>query len=208
MMQFNTAWARLVSGVFNPLLMPIYAFLLLFSFQAYFSFIIPLQAKLMMLLVLLINTAVLPLLSLLALKRMGLVTSLNLEKREERLYPLLLGTVLLYLSWILFRKLNLPGLYSNFLFGATLLTLLILIISWKYKISMHMASVGGVLGMLLGLHIQGYASALPLIALGLVISGITGSARLILRAHTPDQVYTGFLLGTGTILTVFILSAA
>lgn len=208
MIRFHTAWAQLVSAILNPLLMPVYAFLLLFSFQAYFSFIIPLQAKLMMLLVLLINTALLPLLSLLALKRMGLVTSLNLEKREERLYPLLLGTVLLYLSWILFRKLNLPGLYSTFLFGATLLTLAILIISWKYKISMHMASIGAVVGMLLGLHIQGYASAIPLIAVSLLISGLTGSARLILRAHTPDQVYSGFLLGTGTILMVFVLSAA
>jgi membrane-associated phospholipid phosphatase len=208
MEKFHIAWARLVSALLNPLLMPAYAFLLLFSFQAYFSFIIPLQAKMLILLVLIVNTALLPLISLLVLKRMGMITSLNLEKREDRLYPLLLGTVLLYLSWILLRKLNLPGIYSTFLFGATLLTLLILLISWKYKISMHTASAGGVLGMLLGLHIQAYVSIIPLISLCFFLSGLIGSARLILRAHTPAQVYSGFLLGAGTLLAVFLLSTA
>jgi len=44
-----------------------------------------------------------------------------------------------------------------------------------------------------------------LIALSLLISGMTGFARLKLKEHTPAQVYAGFLVGFFTILGLFLV---
>lgn len=205
-MKIIERWARIISVILNPLFMPLAAFLLLFSLHVYFSMLIPRSAKLMILSVVFINTALLPFLSIIVLKRMGLVTSLELDRREERLYPLLLGTVLMYLTYFLFRKLSLPGIYSVFLFGAFVVILLVLIISLRYKISMHMTAIGGVTGLLLGLQINGFAPLLPWLALAFFLSGLVATSRLILRAHSSDQVYSGFILGMVTMTAVYLLS--
>lgn len=205
-MTFNQHWARQVSILFNPLLMPLLAFVLLFSLQAYFSLLIPIRAKLTILSVVFINTALLPFFSIIVLRKMGLVDSYELHHKEERLYPLMLGTILLYLTYFLFNRLSFPAVYSTFLFGAALVALLALIISWKFKISIHMTAAGGVTGMLLALQIKAYAPIVEWIALALFFSGMIATARLILKAHTPAQVYTGFLLGAGVILTVYLLT--
>lgn len=206
MTKVTERWANIISIILNPLFMPLLGFLLLFSFQAYFALLIPYSAKLMILSVVFINTALLPFLSIIVLKRMGLVTSINLERREERLYPLLLGTILMYLTYFLFRKLSLPGLYSVFLFGASMVTLLVLVISFRYKISMHMTAIGGVTGLLLAMQIKGTVPLLPWLALAIFLSGLVATARLVLKAHTPDQVYSGFFLGTLCMLVVYLMA--
>ncbi|HRZ77276.1 MAG TPA: hypothetical protein P5248_07910, partial [Bacteroidales bacterium] len=108
-MKTSTSWPRVASYFFNPLLIPSLAFLLLYAQPSYFSLVLPLRVKLMLLSVVFINTALLPLLSLVVLRRIGLIGSLTLEKREERLYPLLLGAILVYLTYFLFHRLSLPG---------------------------------------------------------------------------------------------------
>jgi membrane-associated phospholipid phosphatase len=39
----------------------------------------------------------------------------------------------------------------------------------------------------------------------LVVSGIVGYARLRLNAHSPAQVYAGFLLGAVLVTLLFVL---
>lgn len=199
------SFARIISYVFNPLLMPVWAFLLMFSLDAYFSLIIPWSAKRSLLLVVIINAALLPLLAIIVLKRLGLVSSLDLDKREERLYPLLLGIIMYYLTYHLFSRLNLPDIYTVFLLGASLIAAGGLVVSLFYKISIHMAAVGGLFGLVLAMAFAGLAAVEMWIPLTLVVCGLTGSARLLLQAHTPTQVYLGFLMGSGMMLISFLV---
>lgn len=204
-MRSQHVWARVVTVVFNPLIMPSIAFLILFSLPAYFALILPLKARMMIFSVVFINTAILPFFSLILLKRLGLITSFGLEKREERLYPLMLGTILVYLTYFLFRRLSLPGVYSVFLFGTSLIALVTLVITWRYAISIHMIAIGGVTGMLLGIQTLGFAPVLPWLAISILVAGIMGSARLFLKAHDAPQVYLGFLLGCGMMTACYHL---
>jgi hypothetical protein len=203
-MRRSPAWAAVVSGVFNPLLAPTFGFLLLFSLPAYFALLLPMRVRLMMLSVVFINTALLPLISMIMLKRIGLISSITLEVRGERLYPLLLGAILTYLTYFLLHRMSLPGVYSTFLFGTTLVALLLLIITWKYPISIHLAALGGISGMLLGLQLRGMAPAIDWLALSILVSGMMGTARMLQNAHNALQVVLGWLLGFAVMTACFL----
>ncbi|MDQ4141322.1 MAG: hypothetical protein M3142_12475, partial [Bacteroidota bacterium] len=69
-------------------------------------------------------------------------------------------------------------------------------ISYFWKISAHSVGMGGALGFIILLHTwQPEERTLYLVSGTILLSGIVLSARLALNAHTPSQVYTGFLLG-------------
>jgi membrane-associated phospholipid phosphatase len=38
------------------------------------------------------------------------------------------------------------------------------------------------------------------LGVAVIMAGLTGTARIILKAHTPDEVYTGFLTGFAVVL--------
>jgi membrane-associated phospholipid phosphatase len=66
--------------------------------------------------------------------------------------------------------------------------------------------MGGIVGTIIGLILRYQIDAIPLVMVLVVLSGTVGYARLALNAHTPLQVYVGFVLGglilTGTVLFV------
>ena len=63
-----------------------------------------------------------------------------------------------------------------------------------WKISLHLIGIGGVLGVFLALQII-KGGLLNLIVALILVSGILAFARLKEKAHSPAQVYAGFLLG-------------
>lgn len=75
------------------------------------------------------------------------------------------------------------------------------IITYFWKISLHMIGLGGLLAyILLLLFVRGLQYGLPseidiLLSSVILLSGIVGSARLYLCAHTPAQVYVGYIVG-------------
>lgn len=78
------------------------------------------------------------------------------------------------------------------------------ILSFQWKVSIHMIGIGGLTGMLLGLSQVLNAGLTEVILASILISGFLGSARLILKAHNPNQVYVGFLIGFVTEWLVII----
>ena len=69
------------------------------------------------------------------------------------------------------------------------------VITFRWKISMHMTAIGGLCGFLLvwGMNYQG--DVRNAFILFLLLSGILATSRLYLKKHTPLQVYLGFLFG-------------
>jgi membrane-associated phospholipid phosphatase len=86
-----------------------------------------------------------------------------------------------------------------------MLNVLVMGINIFWKISSHTASVGALAGMMVGLSYFLGAFYFLSIALSLLMAGLTGFARLKLNAHTPAQVYAGFLLGFITIMALFFI---
>jgi membrane-associated phospholipid phosphatase len=70
-----------------------------------------------------------------------------------------------------------------------------MIISLRWKISNHMASIGGLTGALIALSLRLEINTSYILALVFLFAGLIGTARLILKKHNPLQIYAGYALG-------------
>jgi membrane-associated phospholipid phosphatase len=84
-----------------------------------------------------------------------------------------------------------------FMVGSAITALLMALINLKWKISAHMAGIGGVIALIYQIHVMGLSAfdLLWLLCLSIVVAGALGSARLALRRHDILQVLAGVVLG-------------
>jgi len=196
--------AQVISILFYPLFVPMYAFAILLTMPAYFSALMPADAKWMVIGLVFMTTCLLPTLFIFAMIKTGMVTTTYLSKREDRTMPYIVSIIFFYLTYHILKQLQISPVYYYFIIGATLLNILVMGINFFWKISSHMASIGALAGMMLGLSYFLGTFYFALIAVSLLSAGVTGFARLKLQAHTPGQIYAGFLLGFFTILALFL----
>jgi hypothetical protein len=190
-------FSHLVSMVFHPLWMPLMIYAFIRGLDPFMISGTPLDY--FILLILVINS-VAPALSMLIMMRYGMLSGLEMHRREERLRPYLLVLFYYCISFLLLWWKD-PGLPAELLrfFPAVILSLTAAtVINLRWKISMHMLAQGGATGVLLAIR-----SAVPLdlsgpLILLLLIAACVGVARLHLQAHTHAQVYAGYLLGLVT----------
>jgi hypothetical protein len=184
-----------ISYIFHPLLMPLYAVLILFNLNTYLSFSIPAQVKVFIYATVLITTCALPALFVLLLYQKGKVRSLEMETADERRLSFLTTAVFYFIAYWLMKMLPIPKIFPVLFVGACLIILVAFAVNFRWKISIHMMGLGGLLGLVWSLPGILYVNILPYVAVLLVIAGLTGSARLFRNAHTPSQIYAGFLSG-------------
>jgi membrane-associated phospholipid phosphatase len=195
--------ARAISIVFQPLLIPTYGFIILFSLNTFFSLLINPAAKWMILGVVFLTTFLFPAVMIYFMMKLGMISSLNLRDRQERVLPFLITGIFYYLVYYMLKQLQISPIYNYFMIGTTLVVVVAMIINFFWKISIHMISLGGILGLFLGLTFVMMIDLTPLLILIIFISGLVGYSRLQLRAHTPAQVYTGFLTGFVVMLGLY-----
>jgi membrane-associated phospholipid phosphatase len=152
-------------------------------------------------------TAVIPLLLALVLKKLNKISSLHMPLKKERMFPFFITGSLYYCVIYLFSRyweLPLPILIYQFMFGATLAIIIGMIITYSWKISIHMIGVGGIVGIIIALSKNGNEILLFPLIVALIISGFVGFGRLQLNAHSASQLIAGFILGcTCEILNIF-----
>ncbi len=191
----QTKIAKIISYLFHPLLMPTYAFLILFSIKAYFSLIIPTQGKLRLLLLIFIVTFVFPVMVILFFKSRNMIKSLDQLSRQERKFPYITTIIFYLMAYYILKNVQISPIFHFFTFGATVLSMVAFVINFFWKISIHMIAIGGVIGMLLGLSFTGIIGNPLWVVTSIFVAGLIGFARLQLKGHSQLQVYTGFFLG-------------
>ena len=100
---------------------------------------------------------------------------------------------------------QLHSIYNNFILGCAVILILVVIISIRWKISTHMAGIGGVFGMVLGISITLTLDLQFMLMVIAALAGIIGHARLKLNAHDPAEIYTGFIAGATTMTCVYLV---
>jgi len=187
--------SRFVSVVFHPLMMPFLATCILFNSGNYLSYTVSGGLQRFLYIIIFLCTFLLPATIAWMMHQRGWIRSMEMEDRSERHIPFLM-TFTCYLGGVyLLNQLPVSRLFSLMLTGATLAILLGFLINLRWKISIHMIGVGGIMGLFYGFgRFFHLSSANTLIGLA-VLAGIIGTARLQSRAHNPAQVYAGFLTG-------------
>jgi len=197
--------AKTVSFVMQPLLIPLYSLLLIFNLQTFSNYLIPDTAKWLILVMTGIATIAFPILLMMLFIKKGLITSIYMEKREDRIYPCLIVSVVYFVMYLLFHSIHIPSLITNFFLGVASLMLIVLFINFRWKISIHLIAAGGMTGTFTAIAIRYELNLIWLIVLLIFLSGLSGFARLKLNAHKPSEIYSGFLVGTAAMMLVYLL---
>lgn len=194
--------AAIISKILHPLFIPTYLLLIFLNVDFSFSMMITLKGKFLMLALVFLTTAVIPAFLILIYYRMGWVKSLYLEERKERMLPLFTAGVMFLIAAIMLKNLQMTNPYFYLLLGAAVMTVVVMLITNFWKISVHTTSMGGMLGASIALAIH-FGIDIPLfIYVIAILSGIVGYARLKLKAHNESQVYGGYIAG---FLSMFLL---
>ena len=147
-------------------------------------------------LIIILSTIILPLCSILLLKNLELVSSLEMTNRKERPLPLLITAISIIFGYYFINDVLIffPLLLRNEILGAIFLIVAASFISRYWKISLHMLGIGGVVGVLLSLNFL-FGNLSNLLIIFVLASGVLGYARLKEKAHSKTQIYTGFIIG-------------
>jgi membrane-associated phospholipid phosphatase len=203
--RIETGIARAISFILHPMLLPTYALVILFNLQVYFTVAIPLNAKWMIAILVFIITGLLPILLTVLMSKLGIIRSLHMSEREERIWPFITTALLYYLAYHLLKQLDLSPVFVRFMLGAFLAVAAGLVVSFFWKISIHMIGMGGLVGAFTGLSLRLMIDMPLLIVILILLSGLTGFARLKLSAHHPLQVLAGFIAGFGVYILLFLI---
>jgi hypothetical protein len=150
-----------------------------------------------------VTTIFFPLIIIYLMKRQGLIQSFQMETSRERRYPYLITAIFYFLTYNMFRQLQLPDMYTLYMMGATFLLIVVVIFNIWWKISTHMVGIGGVFGLVTGLALNLSLDLMFLIMIVMILAGIIGFARLKLNSHKPSEIYTGFLAGAVIMMGIF-----
>jgi hypothetical protein len=178
--------------------MPFYAVVLLMNINTYIAYSISPQLQRIILSLVFVTTGVLPVLTAFMLLQKGMIRSLEMESISERRLPVISSAVFYMLCYFLLLRLPVPRMLSLMVLGATITIFIAWFLSFRWKVSIHMIGIGGLAGMLFGLSQVLNAGLLTILLATIFISGLLGTARLILGAHTPAQIYAGFGIGLFT----------
>ena len=196
--------ASAVSYILHPLLVPTYIMVFVLNMDAFLAFMIPVVVRLWIIGMLLVVTFAMPAIMIYMMQRKGVITSLQMDIRSERFYPLLLTAIFWGLGYTLINRTGLPVIYYQYLLGGIVAILVSMTINFFWKISLHMVGMGGLTGVFLVLSMRMGVDIFPLLAFVILLSGIVGYARLKVNSHNPPQVYTGYIVGVVLMILAYI----
>lgn len=183
--------AQFFSTVLSPLLMPSYG-LFLILWGSFLS-VQPTGVRIMALLIVFGITCIMPMFFISLLHNLKVIGDKRLHNASERFWPYAL-TVLCYTGACFYLDhIHAPLWVIMFAAGGTLACAVSLVVNMWWKISAHMAGIAGIAALVLNMHTQ-MLEAFNLkwvFVCTLLLTGILGTSRIILKRHTFMQVLAG-----------------
>ena len=199
-----------ISVLFHPLIVVTYILLVQMLMNPFSFGQSSLKGSSILILQVFMLSFVLPAFMVFMMKAVGLIESLDMKDKQERIIPYI-GTLIFYL-WMylsLHKNQHIPVHFTAAVLGSFMALAIIFFINIFTKISAHAAGLGGLLGSVLvmmrwfsystfrfdvgQIHLQ--VSVVTLLIIVLFLAGLVGSARLQLQAHVPKDLYAGFAVG-------------
>jgi len=163
-----------------------------------------------LLLIVVLTVVPIPIIVVLMQKGLGLSESIYLRNKRERIGPYLVSA-LLYLSlYLQLARTNSANAFQVATLGAVLALFGAFFVNNFYKISLHAIGAGSLMSMLVlavmfysrstyvlrvGDTFVGEFDTIALLYLSIIISGLICSARIFLKEHNIQEIYSGVVLG-------------
>lgn len=186
--------SHVISTVFQPLLMPAYSIIMLFTYT-YFGVLYS-HRFWQIITPVLFFSFIIPAVLIYILFKLGVISDLSLKVRKERIYPYLI-TLISYTAMIVYYyRMNMPDWFMMIMASSIAIMIIAILITFMWKISAHMFGIGGLTGGAMAVCYFVERSNPYIMFIGLfILAGLIGTSRLILKRHTLSQVIAGFLLG-------------
>ncbi|MES2617620.1 MAG: hypothetical protein V4613_07070 [Bacteroidota bacterium] len=206
MMKVIRSFAWFFSILFHPLLMLNAGIASILLIHPYYSSKYYDEQMITFVLYLFVNTLIMPLLAILLLKRFKYIDTVTIPNFKQRTLPYIVIALLLGVTAYQLNKNEMNGLPLIFLISAAVSLLINAAITLKFGVSSHGISAGGLVGLMFYTVAFQHISQFELwLFVSILIAGISGSSRLILGAHTPQQLYWGYGIGFAVVMLCLTL---
>ncbi len=204
---FRKGLGEIISFIFHPLFIPGYitAFLLYlhpFAFMGASS-----SYKIMKLVSVLVSTCFFPAITVLLLRQLGFISSVKLPTRQDRIIPIV--AAMIFYFWIFYvsrRQPDNPPELVQMLGAVFISSILALTLNNFQKISLHGIAMGILVAFFVTLAWHSQINMAAPLAAALLVAGLTGTARLLLAAHSPRELLNGFLTGIVSMLVALVVT--
>lgn len=185
--------AIILSKVFTPFYLPLVGLVSLMVFS-YLS-LLPWLYKLFLVTLFLTFTVLLPTALIGFYRRYHGWTLIQLGARERRMIPYIISIVSYFSCYYLLSIAHVPHFIGSILIAALMVQIVCAVANVAIKISTHTAAIGGVAGALMAFSLIFSFNPVWWLCVVLVLAGMVGTSRMLLRQHSLSQVIAGFLLG-------------
>lgn len=179
--------------LFTPFYLPIVGITLLFLFSYLNMF--PWSYKIQVLLMVYLFTIMLPTLLIHVYRRYQGWNLIELGHREKRMIPYVLSIISYFTCVYVMERLHMPHFMGSIIVAALAVQIVCALINVWWKISTHTAAIGGVAGALFAFSYYLGFNPVWWLSLVIIVAGMVGSSRMILRQHSLSQVVGGFAVG-------------
>ena len=188
--------AKVISYLTHPILITtaILAYVL-FQKNSYIYYNITPSGRLIFISISIVLTIVAPLISVGYLVYQKQVENFYLDNRSERILPMAIAVTYTFGLYYFLQLFNLPTPVLATVGVSVIGVAFTLLITLFWKISAHMMGISGFTAIVFALS-QLLTPASPQIILGLLLlSGFVGTARLVQKSHSLNQILAGWILG-------------
>jgi len=197
-MNFN----KVISYAIHPIVIPTIATIIYFMILPKHT---PREMELLVIASVFVGTYIIPLFFLLTLKSSKVIENLHLNDTQERKFPIMFFiSISILISTLLKRIPNIMEL-SLFFYGMTLsLVIVYLLLYLKFKTSLHMIGISGLIGFFIFFSYEFKMNILLLIAFLFLLAGFIAISRIKLKAHNMKEIYWGAMIGILSEFAVYI----
>ena len=179
--------------MFTPFYLPLVGLAALFFFSYLNTF--PLYYILMVMGIVWLFTVLLPTRLIHLYRRYHGWTPIQLGVRERRMVPYVISILCYFTCFYIMSLSRTPHTITSILIAALAVQMLCAMTNVWWKVSTHSAAIGGVAGGLLSFSLIFNFNPVWWLCLVILLGGMVGTSRMILRQHTLPQVVVGFFMG-------------
>ena len=192
--------AKVISTIFHPLFVPTLGVIYLMMMSPYRYGSYDFQQKSLLVIIIFIMTFIFPVFTLVILRLLKMIDSMQLKDRQQRTIPYVASASFYLWTYMMIRP-NEDGaiegdaLIATMMLGVIIGVFLAFFMNAFTKVSIHAMAGGGMVGVVIfSAPFVSYNFA-PFLFLAVFMAGLISSSRLILKAHSPAQVYLGLFIG-------------
>lgn len=142
-----------------------------------------------------LGTYIIPILAIFALRALGVIESIHLIKRNDRIYPYLASTACILATSNLCEHLGAPREIALSLIAGASVVLASTIALPFYKSSAHMAGISGFIALYIVLGQRYGSGSVVGLSVLIALAGYVAWARIVLNRHTLVELLSGLAIG-------------